>query len=111
MEYKQIKTPESFSFNRVAGHQVYGLLKAEQSFGYGIILINYRFDLSKKQKIKYKTKKTHHNFAVWFHASEWLHLTHLHQTHGRKKSLPFVDIWSLYLDNHYRILKWEKVNN
>jgi len=110
-EYKMIKKPESFAFNRVDDNQIYHLLEVNQSFNVGLIVVNYRFSFTEKQMKKYNTDKSKHNFCIIFEIKEFMKFKYFYYNYLNKKSIDFEYIWDLYNKKANSILEWIKIED
>ncbi|MDD5589215.1 MAG: hypothetical protein PHP92_04125 [Candidatus Nanoarchaeia archaeon] len=108
-EYKIIKEPISFPFDRVDDNQIYNLLCVAQNFQLALLLINYRFNLSEKQMQKYSVENDKHNFTLCLEIAKFLQLKKLYKHFLFKKSIPFEYIWELYQKKSNLIINWEKI--
>ncbi len=110
-EYKMIKQPNSFPFDKVEDHQIYNLLKAKQSFNEGFVLINYRFSFSQFQMDKYETNISKNNFTFLIDISDFVQLKYLYEKFLLKKSIPFEYVWDLKKNNSNSIIEWMKIKD
>jgi penicillin-binding protein-related factor A (putative recombinase) len=106
-ELKQVREPESFSFDRVELHQKYYLSVASSlSNSKAYLLINYRFNSTEKIIEKYGLQK-HENFVLAIDIDHFDILERMYETQCRK-SIPFEFIVHMYKNGFIgtHVLPW-----
>lgn len=91
VEFKMVKKKEAFPFNKVADHQVENLLKAKNALGFGLLIINYRYEYYEHGKDeKILTKKVNVAFIIEIEA-----FLHWKIVLKDRKSIPFDNMITL----------------
>lgn len=110
-EYKMMKSPEGFPFDRVEENQIFGLTKAYQSFNNAYLIINYRFEFTEKQMKKYEIDISKQNFCFCCEILKFLQLQYWYLNFLNSKSLPFEYVWELKEQKSPMILEWTKISD
>lgn len=108
IEYKQMKQPLGFPFDKVQEHQIYNLTKIKSTFNHAYILINYRFQFSDVQMKKYKTDQSKHNFAICFDIIDYIIQRICYRDFLNRKSIPFEEFWEVYQKKTKALIEWTK---